>query len=287
MWEPMSVEEYAALELACGNRHLKAGGVWWRRNKPFFYRPLFPFRPLPPEVQPPPLARLGGWQHAVNGNEPYDSHLNYLILDNLPYYDPARLKREDRKNLRRASRYLSFRRITDLEEFATEGLRVLRDFFSRSSYRFRRDRLRPQVFRRWAAALLAEPRVFVLGAYGPSGLCEVHTSFRVEHVLIFDVAFASREGRALRSSDGVLDHLRRLAAHSGADFVCLGSVGGKGTLDGFKLRRGATILSLPARLHLSPLAEAALRVATPGIYRRLRGMDEEDALAYSAACPRA
>lgn len=286
-WDPMSVEEYGGLEARAGFRHLRAAGVWWRRTKPLFYRPLFPFAPLPSTVEPPPLARLGGWQHAVAGNEPADSHLNYMVFTDLRSYDPARLKREDRKNLKRAARYLTLRRVSDLEEFASEGLRILREFFSRSTYRFRRDRLRPEVFRRWAEALISEPRVLVLGAYGPSGLCEVHISLRVEHVLLFDVAFASREGRLFRSSDAVLDHLRRRAAQTDAAYVCLGSVGGKGTLDGFKLRRGAEILSLPARLHLNPLAAAALRLATPGIFRRLHGMDEAAALAYSAACPRA
>jgi hypothetical protein len=282
----MSIDEYAALERRLGTPLVQAGGVWWRRARPLYYRPLFPFDPLPADVAGPPLGRLGGWQHAVAPGGPHNSHLNYMVFRDIQSYDPARLKREDRKNLKRAARYLVFRRITDLEEFATEGLRILREFFSRSDYDFRRDRLKRAVFRRWAAALLAEPRVLVLGSYSAAGLCEVHISFRVRDWLLFDVAFASREGRLLRSSDGLLDYLRSRAAQTDASLICVGSAGVKPSLDGFKLRRGAEILSLPALFHVSSPALAVLRLS-PAIWRRLHGLDEAQARAYSIACPRA
>jgi hypothetical protein len=280
----MSIEDYAALERSLGTRLVRVGGVWWRRVRPLFYRPLFPFEPLPVGVAAPRRGRLGGWQHAVAPGGPCNSHLNYMIVRDPRAYDTASLNREDRNNLKRA-RQLSYRRLTDLEEFATEGHRVLADFFGRSAYRFRRDRLRPAVFRRWAAALLAEPRVLVLGAFSNEGLCEVHVSFRVQGVLCFDVAFASRHGRHLRSSYGVLNYLRQLAAQTDASFINLGPAGMNEHLDGFKLRRGATIYSVPALLRVNPVACLLLGLARPGSLRRLLGMNDEAAARYVALCP--
>jgi len=287
MWPAMTVDDYAALELSLGTRLVRVGGVWWRRVRPCFYRPLFPFEPLPVRSPTPLAARLGGWQHVVADDQPHNSHLNFMVFRYPQGYDRAQLRREDRKNLRRAARCLTYRRLTDAEQLAGDGHRLLYEFFGRSAYRWRRDRLRPSVFRRWAASLLAEPRVLVLGAFAGGRLCEVHTSFRVRDVLIFDVAFAGQEGRLCRSSDGVLDFLRERAAHTDARLISLGPAGGKGSLDGFKLRRGAQLLALPARLRLSPAAAGLLRLASPGVFSRLRGMDEEAALRYSVLCPRA
>ncbi len=280
-WPGMTIEEYANLERRLGTRLVKMEGVWWRRARPFFYRPLFPFAPLSADAPPPtPLARLGGWQHAVAEVRAADSHLNFMVLaDPQGYYRPR--SREDRDNLRRARR-LSFRRLTSLAALVAEGRGLMREFFERTGYGFRRDRLRPGGLERWASGLLGEPRVLVLGAYLGERLVEVHVSFRVEDVLFFEESVSGREGRAARSTYGVLHYLRTQAAQIDVRLISLGPAGVKPSLDDFKLRRGASILSLPARLHLNSLARGLLRVASPATLRRLKGMDEACAARYSA-----
>jgi hypothetical protein len=283
----MTVEEWAALEQRLGGTVVKTGGVWWRRSRPLFYRPLFPFEALPRKVVPPPLARLGGWQHAVPEGAVHNAHLNFMVFLGPQHYDPGKLLRGDRQSLKRAARSLTYRRITDAHELATEGFRVLREFFSRNDYEYRRDRLRPAVFRRWAEGLINEPKVLVLGAYSKAGLCEVEVSFRVRDILFFEVTFSSHEGRSLHSADGVLDWLRREAAATDVSMICVGPACAKSRLDGFKLRRGGAVISVPAYLHLSPLSQLLLKLATPAIYGRLLGLDSAKTTDYMAACPRA
>ncbi|MFH0809962.1 MAG: hypothetical protein V2A77_05780 [Pseudomonadota bacterium] len=217
------------------------------------------------------LGRLGGWQYPVRASEPHNSYFNFLVFRAPRSYGRTPLGQEDRNNLKKAA-VLSYRRITDLEELAGQGHRVLAEFFARNDYTFRRDRLRPQVFRRWAAGLLAEPKVFVLGAYRETRLCAVHVSFRVQNVLLFDVSFSSRAGRAACSDYGVLDFLRRKAAQTGVSFISVGPVSHKASLDDFKRRRGAEVLTLPARLSCNPLARGLLRLAAPGSHQRLLGV---------------
>jgi len=286
MWPAMTLGEYAALEKSLGTPLLRVGGVWWRRVRPFFYRPLFPFAPQTRPPACPVAARIGGWQYAVPEGQPANSHLNYMIFDRPQGYDARSLKPAVRRRQRLALEQLRFSPLTDLGELATEGLRCLREFFARTDdYGFRRDRLRPEVFRRWAAALLAEPKVLVMGAYAGRELCEVHVSFRVEGVIFFEVSFASAEGRRRRSNDGMWHLLRTEAASTDAAFINVGPAGARLGIDGFKLRRGARPFSLPARLHINPLARAALGLLRPAAYERLYGMDEAAAERYCAACP--
>lgn len=58
MWRSMSIDEFAELEKACGSTVLNVGGVWWRRVRPFLYRPLNPFtsascEAIRPHLPPP------------------------------------------------------------------------------------------------------------------------------------------------------------------------------------------------------------------------------------------
>jgi hypothetical protein len=281
----MSVDEYASLEGRLGNRVVRSGRVWWRRVRPLFYRPLFPFEPLARPVAAAWPARLGGWQRPVAPEEPHNSHLNYTAFEALAAYDVSSLRRAERKTIRRAARWLELRRITDLEEFVREGHPLLQEFFSRTDYHFRRDRLRPAVFRHWAQGLIENPKVLVHGAYSCGRLCQVLTSFRVRDVIFFDVGFAGREGRQLGSIDGLFDHQRRQAAATDAAFICLGPAGAREELDRFKLRRGATVLCLPTRLHLNPVARLALRLCAPLTYKRVVGMDESASIDYASLLP--
>ena len=61
LWERMSADEFAAVELALGGKVVKSGDVWWRQVRPFFYRPLLPYRELRPGTLRYPLRfRMGG-----------------------------------------------------------------------------------------------------------------------------------------------------------------------------------------------------------------------------------
>ena len=81
-WESMSVDEYAAFELANGARLAKPGTRWWRRVRPGFYRPLFLFEEIsPPNADPPKASLLGGGaQYVVPASGVANSQMNFILF---------------------------------------------------------------------------------------------------------------------------------------------------------------------------------------------------------------
>jgi len=276
----MDVDEYARLARGLGEAASLSGGVWWRRARPLFYRQLFPFEALENGVGPPVAGKMGGWQYAVAPGQEHNSYLNYAVFKDLQDYDLGTLKHKERQNVRKAAGKLTYRRMTDLAEIVSRGLPLIQAFYAGTSYGWRRDLAKPDVFRGWASELVSCPKVVVMGAFREDELCELHVSYRVRDVIFFDATFTSPTGRHLYSSEGILDLLRREAAFTDARFICVGPAGGKPTLDRFKCRRGAKITAIPARLALGGLGAVAMRMLSEEVRRRLVGMDESLARAY-------
>ena len=43
-WESLTVDEFAEYRREEGMKLVKLDGIWWAEVRPFFFRPLFPFR---------------------------------------------------------------------------------------------------------------------------------------------------------------------------------------------------------------------------------------------------
>jgi hypothetical protein len=210
----MSPERYAALELSSGVRIIKQGDVYWRRVRPFFYRPLFPFLRYDSISINESFRKLAACQYAVREGQPNNSFLNLITYDEIRSYDAEKLHRGPAKNLAFAIEHgLQVRRLFDDRDFCVQGYRAYLSFYNRTKYRFAKNRTDQEGFEHWAKTLSRFPELVVLGAFlGPS-LVGFGIACAVEGTVIIKTAVHSDLGLELRSPDLLL-HLWRLAARN-------------------------------------------------------------------------
>jgi hypothetical protein len=283
-WDQMTVDEYADFERAQGEQICRASGIYWRRVRPLFYRPLLPFREYGEVVKRPTLASgLGGCQWAVptHSKSTANSFLNVLLFQQTASYSLSTLDATRRRQARRALEQFAFRPIRDREQFEREAYPVYVSFYRRTAYGFRVERRRPRGFRRWAELLFSFPKVVVLGAYRRGKLGAVSVSEQVEDTLIFSTFFCDDASLSLHVSGGMLHSVREAAAtcpHIRQIFA--GAYRGGNGVDRFYLLRGCAVAMRPAYLRVNALAEIVLRHFLSGQYRQLLGqIDNPEAMA--------
>ena len=129
----MTEDEYARSQAQLGETVVRAGGCFWRKVAPLFYRPLLPFQEL--EVQParwPWLGRLGGVQHAVRGCERANSWLNHLVFENARAYSLNQLDGRQRREVVRAVNTFTVARIATAADLKEWGHPVYLSFYERT-----------------------------------------------------------------------------------------------------------------------------------------------------------
>jgi hypothetical protein len=252
----MSVDEYASLEAALGATLVKAGNIWWRKVRPFFYRPLLLHRELAIDHLTYPRSRwLGGVQHAVPAGVPTNSRIQLLQFDNPREYSPESLNPTSRRHLRRAMKSFAVRPIPDIEEFIASAHGVYLSFFERTRYGYKSERTDPASFAQWARTLYRFPKAQVRGAYRGAELVSVSVSYLVEEVAFTATFFSRSEALAEHVSELMLHEIRERAAASGSvELIFAAAAGMERGLDEFYLRRGARLVDRPAHLEMSPLA---------------------------------
>ena len=83
----MTIDEFAMFQQANGMNVVKIDDIWWAEVRPFFFRPLLPFTEIYPNSERYPLKSLiGGFQHVVPPGIKTNSHMNFLVFDNLQDY---------------------------------------------------------------------------------------------------------------------------------------------------------------------------------------------------------
>lgn len=264
-WHPLCRDEYARLEHRLGANVVWRDEVAWRRVRPFFWRPVFPYEAFEPgTVRAPAWARLGGYQHLVKAPAQANATLQYIVFRDAHKYSVDTLGRSHRKHLRRGLEYFSIVQYGELATFIAEAWPVYLDFYRRTHYAYRRDRLRRSRFEEWARILLECPSVRVLGAYGEGGLSGIMIGVRVENCVIGVSTFAASAALPFYVSDVLLHALRQEAAVAGdVNIVWLGYVARKESLNRFKLERGAVIEARPAWWHLNPIVRWTIRLCWP------------------------
>jgi hypothetical protein len=254
-WEIMSIDEYAALETAMGAKLVKTGNMWWREVRPFFYRPLLPYRALHADKrQYPALSRVGGVQHLVPEGAHANSGIDLLLFESPRTYSLGGLKEGSRYHIRRAMRTFSVRPIVHLEEFISKGHGVYVSFYERTRYSYKKERTDPQRFAAWARELFRFPKVRILGAFQGEELASVSVSYVVEGVLFTATFFSSSSALGEYVSDLMLHTIREnAAACEGVTLIFASTAGMERGLDDFYLRRGAKLVNRPALLKMNPL----------------------------------
>jgi len=274
---PMTQEEYAAYERAMGEVIVEAGGIYWRRVRRFFYRPLVAFEPMDKVgLRGPRDARIGGWQYVVQDPGEANSSISFLMFRNIHEYTLQSRRR--RRQVRSAEQIFAVRRIEEPEELISAHP-VYVDFQRRTGYKYRVDRLDPYRFSEWAREVFRHPKVIVLGAWKDERIHAVEIIHLVGDTLNLGGFFATTE--ALRENVGslILHAVRTLAARSPnikQIFAGLRKHGPQASVDNFYLERGCEVVTLPARLHVHPVTGWLLRTFRPDLWRRLLGQPVED-----------
>src|SRR4051794_26511992 len=83
--EPMQLAEYAHVLSLQGAPIRPVGGVFWRRVRPLFYRPVLLYKPLLPPAGDAPTPILGGYQHVVGSPEEANSNIAFRVYTARPY----------------------------------------------------------------------------------------------------------------------------------------------------------------------------------------------------------
>lgn len=270
----LAVSEYAALCRACGEPIVTTGGIGWRRVRPCFYRPAFPLQAVDPgSVAVPRLSFVGGVQHLVPAGCAANSSMSFLVFDQANRYALEDLTKRRRYDVRRAARNFEIRRLESVDHFVEKAHAAYCSFFQRTGYSFRSDRVNIVRFRAWAETLFDSPGVGIWGAYRGQTIHGASVGVRVNNWLVYSTFFASTESLKLGVSDLMLHSLRQDASREpGLDSILAATPGKDRGLDRFYLRRGATQVSLPARLQINPLAALLLRATAPGLYHRAIGV---------------
>jgi hypothetical protein len=271
-WASMSVDEFAAFEIAGGQKLQKIGDVWWRRVRPFFYRPLLPYRQLiPDKLRRPPLSRFGGIQYVVPAGQHANSTLDLLLFESPETYSLDALTQTGRRRVRRALKVFNVRPIVDVDDFISAAHPVYLSFYSRTKYGYKNDRIERPKFAAWAKNLFLSPKVRVFGAYQGNDLKSVSISYAVEDVAYLATFFSATEALSDFVSDLILHSVReQIAANADISFIFAAMGSRPRGLDEFYLLRGAHLIRKRAQLRINPLALASLKIFNKEKYAMLR-----------------
>lgn len=278
MWERMTIDEYAGFEAASGTEVVKVDGLWWKRARPFFYQPLFPFQELAPHAKRAPRgAFFGGFQHLVPNEESANSRRNFFIWDDVTHYSIQGENHNRRNRIKKGIRHFSVKEVAQ-EEFTAGAYPVYCSFYERTKYQYKKERTERKYFAQWARTLYRFPKVKILGAYHGNELSAVNISYLVEDVLFDATFFSKTEYLQYWVADLLIHSMRQMAAViPSISFICRGVVTGHTGLDASKLMRGCKILSKPALYHLNPLALFVLTTFMKNNYEKLVGIRDLDA----------
>jgi hypothetical protein len=275
-WTPATADECNAFGQASGQRSFTRNGVPWLRIRPFFYRPLLPFQAFVPGTSPAPAgALLGAFQHAVPSAQQANSSLNLLMFADATHYSPATLDYNRRRQIKISSKTFQVRPISDPAEFKQKAYPVYLSFLERTQYEHASNRRDRGQFYQWADCLFKMPKIAILGAFhsGTASLGAVSLSLLFEETLVYASFFCDTASMKNHVSDGMLHYVREAAAAQALKQVYVGmrKSGSRASVDAFYLSRGCHVVSLPAFLHINPLAKAFLITCMPRQYLRLCG----------------
>lgn len=272
-WQSVTAEEYANFERLLEEHVISVNGMFWRRVRPLFYRPLVSFKEYPPDsAQAPLLSSFGGFQHAVPSVQDANSFLNFLMFQNAQNYAIDQLDYNRKRQVKRAAKEFVVRPITNLNEFKESAYPVYLSFYERTQYRYGSQRRSQDYFFHWADALFRMPKVVVLGGYRGGILGGVSVSLLIENTVHYAMFFCDTESLRLGLSDFMLHSVREaVAIGQCAGRVFVGMYKGGNSLDEFYLLRGCTLIKQPAFLQLNPVTDLFLKRILPGRYNQLKG----------------
>lgn len=273
--QPISFDEFAALEAANGGRMILRDGVYWKVVRPCFYQPLVPWAEYPhASLRGPTAAMFGGWQHVVPATEPFNSSLRFLVFPQVRGYTVESLDYNRRRQVKIALKRFQVREMTDREQLARLAYPVYLDFQARTGYDYYASRTQEPVFAAWAYRLFDCQKLLILGAFDGEELVGLSVSYLFGASLAYMTFFSNSAAQKHFISDLMLHKVREFAAgYQGVTTVVATRYKGGTTLDRFYLMRGAEIIAKPSWLTINPIASLALRLLSPKRFQAVWGED--------------
>jgi len=223
-WPQMTMDEYAAFYKDNGARLCQSGNTWWISVGPLFFRPLFPFLKIATDRRVYPLSSFwGGVQHLVPDPAQANCAMSFFVYEDLQKYDMSILKHQCRSNVRSGLKRFTARRITDLSEFVRQAHPIYLEFYQRTRYSFKKDRIYRHVFEKWAQTLFKNPKIAIIGAYHDNNLAAVDISYRIENVIVDATFFSGTAYLKLHVREFMMHTLRQAAAMTDATCYYLGA----------------------------------------------------------------
>jgi hypothetical protein len=268
----MSQCEFAALAQAFGAKVVHRNGVFWRRVRPLFYRPVLPVQEFPEMSAAKPFSRLFGYQHALAPAGLGNSAMQFIMLEDLQEYSLATLGRRRQQLIRQAARKFQVRPVIDGLEFKERGFRAYRSFYERTGYAYGAERKSESAFYRWAEMVFSHPKVILLGGYGPDGLAGVSRSYWVDHTLVYATLFCETDAMKQNLGELMFHELRVLAAQEPRiKEIFVRNYQGGNSLDHYYLLRGCKLVTKPARLEVPVGVRTVIKWLLPRQYALLDG----------------
>ncbi len=280
-WPAMSVERYAAFEQATSFNVVRIGGTWWQQLRPFFYRPLLPFKKYDLTGIREVFDRIGVFQNAVEDGQSSNSYLNPVLFERLQDYDARKLRDNVRRSLKKALRNsISVCRMIDEEQFSKKAYPVYLSFYERTKYGFDRSRREKAKFTRWAHTVFQFPEAVVLAAFVGEELVSFEISGLVENTLIRKTIVTSDKALRLNTPDLLLHYYRTIAQNQPEIHMIYDSMlSANSGVNNYKIMRGARVAALPAFLHIHPGLLWLIKKANGTAYERLHGLNNEQLMA--------
>lgn len=273
----MSIEELAFVEKAQGERIVKKNNFYWTASKGYFYRPLFLFG-SPETITPsPPLKSLiTGYQIPVSKKDANNSYINVMIDDDPHHYSLDKLVSASRKKVRYAIKSdLKVRRIEKYNDLLENGYKIYYEFYGRTGYKFRSDRTRKEIFKKWIDTFFNNSKVAILGLFHKDELSGISVSYLVEDVIYNATFFCNENALKLRGADLMLHTIRENASKcEDASILYSGNYLKKWGINEYKILRGFKIVPIRTHLYLNPLIKMILKSRYPQEYQFVRGYDE-------------
>ncbi len=272
--QPMSLSEYADQQTRLGAKVICRSGVFWRKIRPFFYRPLLPVESYSKEAVQVPVTWPSGFQYVTDNRELANSSMNFIMLDELQGYSLGSLTCKRRQRVKLGAQQFQVRPLQNSDELKMQGHKVYLSFYQRTLYPYKQDRRNYRAFCMWIDTLFSSPKTILLGGFGPNGLAAITSLYWVNRTLIFSTLIC--ESEALRKNLGELmfHEIRQLAAkHTGIKQIYVRNYQGGNSLDQYYLNRGCQLVRKPSRLEITSPFKTLLRCFLPRKYDLLRGND--------------
>jgi len=270
--QPMTAADYARIERELGQPIICKDGTYWRRVRPFFYRPLLVWEPIVEPLVTPPGTVVGGAQYLVTDATIANSSMSFLMYERVHEYSLAGLEHNRRRLIKHALRDFNFKPIDDLREFQERGYSAYVDFFQRTKYSYKSERTQRNEFENWAATIFAFPKAILLGGYDAKGLVAVSVSYWVNDTLVYATLFSGTDALRRNVCEGMLHVVRQLACEQPQikQMFTRPYNGGCG-MDQYYLIRGCKLVTQPAKLVLNPVTHTLLKRCFSRQYAKIHG----------------